>query len=66
MYSATLVLFISILLILGSLMSLFVFLIYPVIIAKRIKYEEAFLEKELSGYSEYKKKVKYRLVSFVW
>ena len=66
MYSATLLLFLSIPIILGSIFSFFIFLIYPFIIAKRIKYEEMFLEKELEGYSEYKNKVKYRLIPFVW
>ena len=50
----------------GSVYSFFIFLVYPFIIAKRIKHEEEFLEKELKGYSEYKKKVKYRLIPFVW
>ena len=66
MYSVTLLLFISIPLVLGSLFALPVFLTYPFIIAKRIKSEEAFLEKELNGYKEYMKKVKYRLIPFVW
>ncbi len=66
MYSATLFLFLSMPLVLGSLFSFLVFLLYPMIIAKRIKHEEAFLEKELKGYSEYKKKVKFRLIPFVW
>ncbi len=66
MYSATLLLFLAMPLVLGSIYSFVIFLAYPFIIAKRIKGEEAFLEKELSGYSEYKKKVKYRLVPFVW
>lgn len=66
MYSATLLLFLSIPLVLGSVYSLVIFLAYPLIIAKRIKGEEAFLEANLQGYSEYKKKVKYRLIPFVW
>lgn len=66
MYSATLILFLSMPLILGSLYSFFVFLAYPVIIAKRIKNEEELLERELNGYSEYKQKVKYRLIPFIW
>ena len=66
MYSATLLLFLSMPIVLGSLYSFFIFLAYPFIIAKRIKAEEEFLEKELSGYSEYKKKVKYRLIPFIW
>lgn len=66
MYSATLLLFLSMPLILGSLYSFVIFLAYPFIIAKRIKGEEEFLEKELDGYREYKQKVKYRLIPFVW
>ena len=66
MYSATLILFLSIPLVLGSVYSLVIFLAYPLIIAKRIKGEEAFLEANLTGYSDYKKKVKYRLIPFVW
>lgn len=66
MYSATLLLFLSMPFVLGSLYSFFVFLLYPVIIAFRIKGEEKLLEKELSGYIDYRKKVKYRLIPFVW
>lgn len=66
MYLATLFLFLSIPLILGSLISFVIFLTYPFIIAKRIKNEEVFLEKELEGYAEYKKKVKYKVIPFVW
>ena len=66
MYSATLGLFLTIPVILGSIYAFIIFLVYPFIIAKRIKGEEAFLEKELPGYHEYKQKVKYRLIPFVW
>lgn len=66
MYSATLILFLSIPIILGSLLSLIVFLAYPFIIVLRINEEEKFLEKELKGYTEYKEKVKYRLIPFIW
>ena len=66
MYSATLLLFLSMPLVLGSLYSFVIFLAYPLIIARRIKFEEALLEKELRGYCEYKKKVKYRLLPFIW
>lgn len=66
MYSATLLLFLSMPLVLGSLYALVIFLAYPLIIAKRIKGEEAFLEKELEGYVDYRKKVKYRLIPFIW
>lgn len=66
MYSATLLLFLSMPIVLGSVFSFVIFLAYPFIIAKRIKNEEAFLEKELDGYREYKNKVKYRLIPFIW
>lgn len=66
MYSATLLLFLSMPLVLGSVYSFLIFLVYPFIIAKRMKGEEEFLEKELSGYCEYKQKVKYRLIPFIW
>ncbi len=66
MYSVTLLLFLSMPLVLGSVYSFLIFLVYPIIITKRIKSEEDFLEKELDGYREYKQKVKYRLIPFVW
>lgn len=66
MYSITLLMFLSMPIVLGSIYSFLIFLIYPFIIAKRIRNEEALLEKELEGYSEYKKKVKYRLIPFIW
>lgn len=66
MYSATLLLFLSMPLVLGSIYAFIIFLVYPFIIVKRIKNEEEFLEKELEGYKEYKEKVKYRLIPFVW
>ena len=66
MYAVTLVLFLSMPLVLGSLISMVVFLAYPFIIAKRIKNEEEVLERDLQGYCEYKQKVKYRLMPFIW
>lgn len=66
MYAATIIMFLTIPLILGSIFSFVIFLIYPFIIAKRIKYEEAVLEKELEGYAEYKEKVKYKMIPFIW
>lgn len=66
MYGITIILFLSIPLVLGSILSFAVFLAYPVIIAKRIRNEETVLEKELEGYAEYKKKVKYKIIPFVW
>ena len=66
MYSVTLLLFLSMPIVLGSLWSLLIFLVYPFIIAARLKDEEKFLEEELEGYREYKQKVKYRLIPFIW
>lgn len=66
MYSITILLFLTIPLILGSIPSFIIFLIYPFIIIKRINNEEKVLEKELKGYKEYKNKVKYRLIPFIW
>lgn len=66
MYSVTLLLFLSMPIVLGSIYSFLVFFSYPFIIAKRIKGEEEFLEKELDGYREYKQKVKYRLIPYIW
>ena len=66
MYAVTILLFLTIPLILGSIISFIIFLIYPFIIAKRIKNEEVILEKDLNGYSEYKKKVRYKIIPFIW
>ena len=66
MYATTILLFLSMPLILGSIISFVIFLIYPFIIAKRIKNEEEVLERELNGYSDYKKKVKYKVIPFIW
>lgn len=66
MYLATIFLFLSMPLILGSLISFIVFLIYPFIIIRRLNNEEIILEKELKGYKEYKKKVRYKLIPFIW
>ena len=66
MYMTTIFLFLSMPLILGSLISFVVFLMYPFIIVKRIKNEEEVLSKDLKGYNEYKKKVKYRLIPYIW
>ena len=66
MYSITILLFLTMPLILGSIISFVIFLAYPFIIAKRIKNEEKILEKDLIGYKEYKQKVKYKLIPFVW
>lgn len=66
MYTVTIILFLSMPLVLGSIISFAIFLTYPVIIAKRIRNEEAVLEKDLDGYIEYKKKVKYKIIPFLW
>lgn len=66
MYAATILLFLAMPLILGSIVSFVIFLVYPIIINKRIKNEEKVLEKELLGYTEYKKKVKYKVIPFIW
>ena len=66
MYAITIFLFLLIPLILGSLFSFFIFCIYPILIVKRIQNEEDVLEKELKGYREYQKKVKYKLIPFIW
>ena len=66
MYFATLLLFLAMPLVLGSFDSFIVFLAYPFIIAKRIKNEEEVLSRELEGYEDYKKKVRYRMLPFIW
>ncbi len=66
MYMATVVLFLSMPLVLGSVISLVIMLFYIPIIVKRIRNEEKVLEEGLPGYREYKEKVRYRLIPFVW
>ena len=66
MYMATLLLFLSMPLILGSIYSFVIMFVYIPIIAKRIKNEEKVLEEGLEGYKEYKQKVKYKVIPFVW
>ena len=66
MYAATIILFLSMPLILGSIQAFIIFFSYPFIIIKRIKNEEIVLENNLEGYKEYKQKVKYRLIPFIW
>ena len=66
MYSATLLLFLSMPLVLGSVYAFLIFLAYPFIIAKRIRHEEDFLAQNLDGYRDYQQKVKYRLLPFIW
>lgn len=66
MYAATVLMFLSMPLVLGSWISLAVFLVYPILIAMRIRGEEQVLLEGLAGYGEYMKKVKYRILPFVW
>ena len=66
MYSATILLFLSMPLVLGSWISFIVMLYYPMIIIARIRNEEKVLEEGLAGYTEYKQRVRYRLIPFVW
>ena len=66
MYMATIPLFLMIPVILGSWFALLVFAVYPAIIIVRLKDEEALLTRELPGYDTYKKKVKYRIIPFIW
>lgn len=66
MYFATALLFLSFPLVLGSGIGFVIFLAQPFLLVKRIKNEEEVLEKGLEGYTEYKKKVKYRLIPFIW
>ncbi|MBQ8420270.1 MAG: isoprenylcysteine carboxylmethyltransferase family protein [Clostridia bacterium] len=66
MYFATVLMFLSIPVILGSWWALLVFSVYPFVIVVRIRNEEAVLKRELAGYTEYQSKVKYRLIPLIW
>ncbi len=66
MYMATLLLFLTMPLVLGSVFSFLIMLLYLPIIAKRIKNEEEVLELGLEGYVEYKERVRYRLIPYIW
>ena len=66
MYLSTLLLFLSMPLVLGSLFSFGVMLFYIPLIAKRIKNEEQVLLEGLPGYADYRKKVKYKVIPFLW
>ena len=66
MYAATLLMFLSMPLVLGSPVSLAIMLIYPVLIVRRIRNEEELLTRDLPGYGEYMQKVKYRLIPGIW
>lgn len=66
MYTATILMFMAIPLVLGSFWALFVFAIYPILMVLRIQNEEQVLAKGLAGYPEYQKRIKWRLVPFIW
>lgn len=66
MYMATLLLFLAMPLVLGSWYALIAFAFYPAIIIVRLRDEEALLTRELAGYADYKQKVKYRIIPFIW
>lgn len=66
MYSATLLLFLSMPLVLNSVWSFALMLLYIPIIVKRIRNEETVLEQDLKGYTEYKQRVRYRLIPYIW
>lgn len=66
MYAGVVLLCLAIPLVLGSLWAFLLFLLFPALIVRRILNEEAVLEKGLPGYAEYKKRVKYRLIPYLW
>ena len=66
MYGATVLMFLSMPLVLGSVISFLCFLAYPMLIAKRIRGEEQMLEDGLEGYRVYEARVKWKLIPFVW
>ncbi len=66
MYMATTILYLSFPIVLGSLSAFIILLPFPFVLVKRIKNEEDVLEKGLDGYKEYKQKVKYKMIPFIW
>ena len=66
MYTATILLFLAMPLVLGSWLSFAILLLYPVVILLRIRNEEQVLEAGLEGYTEYKQRVRYRLIPYIW
>ena len=66
MYTSTILLFLAMPLVLGSWVSFAIMLLFPVVIVFRIRNEEKVLEAGLEGYREYKQKVRYRLIPFIW
>lgn len=66
MYTATIILFLAMPLVLASPISFLIMLLYIPLIAKRIRNEEAVLEQGLKGYTEYKQRVKYKVFPYIW
>lgn len=66
MHAASALVFLAMPFTLSSLPSLVVFKAHPVVVARRISAEEAFLEKKLDGYAEYKTRVRYKAIPFLW
>ena len=66
MYAATLLLFLTMPLVLGSLWAFAIMLLYIPVISKRIRNEEKVLEEGLEGYKEYKQRVRYKVIPFIW
>ena len=66
MSMATTFLYLSFPVVLGSLIAFIIFLPFPFVLAKRIKNEEEVLEKGINGYKQYKTKVKYKMIPFIW
>lgn len=66
MYAATILLFLSMPLVLGSVQAFVLFCAYPLLLARRIENEEKVLEEGLPGYADYKRRVKYRIIPLIW
>ncbi|MBQ9512690.1 MAG: isoprenylcysteine carboxylmethyltransferase family protein, partial [Lachnospiraceae bacterium] len=66
MYLCTVILFLAMPLVLGSLISFVIMMVYLPIIAGRIRNEEQVLENGLEGYSDYKRRVRYKVIPYVW
>lgn len=66
MYMSTLLLFLSMPIVLGSVISFVISMLYIPIIAKRIQNEEQVLKEGLKGYTEYTKRIKYKVIPFIW
>ena len=66
MYMTTLLLFLSMPMVLGSVISFVIMLLYIPIIAKRIQNEEKVLEGGLEGYAEYKQRIRHKVIPFLW